>query len=394
MNPHSLPLPAGDAQILSEALSDLIRNEIRSTGVISFERFMRLALYEPGLGYYSAGSSKFGEAGDFVTAPEISPLFSRCLARQCRDVLSAISNGHSKVIMELGAGSGVMAADVLLELEGIDSLPDRYLILEVSADLRERQQKKLAAAVAHLLPRVEWLDCLPEYPLFGCILANEVVDALPVERFVIGHDGLQRVVVGLDGDRFCFRREAMPEKLARAVSESLGRPLDEYPVGYQSEWCPTLVSWTRSVASCLREGMFCISDYGLSRQEYYHPDRVGGTLLCHYRHRAHDDAFFWPGLQDITAWVDFSAIAAAGEAEGLNLAGFSTQAHWLMSLGLDELVARQFSEDQRSQLELAGQVKTLTLPGEMGERFKVMALTRGVGSRLRGFALRDFSDRL
>ncbi len=394
MSAARLPAPPEDAQAVSQALCAAIRKEIRSVGDLSFARYMELALYEPGLGYYSAGSRKFGEAGDFVTAPEISPLFSRCLARQCAQVLAAIGGSEQRTILELGAGSGIMAADILSELSAMDCLPDRYLILEVSADLRDRQQARLAADMPGYFTNIEWLVDFPATSVHGCIIANEVLDALPVERFVIADGGLQQVMVGLDGDYFCLLSREMPANLASEVSSRLGLPLANFSPGYTSEICPALGPWVASIAACLAEGMLLFTDYGYARADYYHPDRAGGTLMCNYRHRAHDEVFFWPGLQDITAWVEFSALAEAAENSELELAGFTTQAHCLLSLGLDQLVAQSVAGDRKKQVELAQQVKTLTLPGEMGERFKAIAFTRGLDIDLRGFAMRDFSDRL
>ena len=394
MSDPRLPVPPKDAQAVSQALTAALCKEIRAAGDLSFARYMELALYEPGLGYYSAGGRKFGEGGDFVTAPEISPLFSRCLARQCAQVLAAVDANEKSTILELGAGSGVMATDMLAELATMDCLPDRYLILEVSADLRDRQQTRLATDTPEYFPRIDWLANLPAEPIHGCIIANEVLDALPVERFVITNEGPQQLMVGLDGDRFCLHTRKMPADLASRLEERLRRPLADFPSGYTSEFCPLLPSWTTAIASCLARGMLLFTDYGLSRADYYHLDRVSGTLMCHYRHRAHDEVFFWPGLQDITAWVEFSALADAAGESGLDLAGFTTQAHWLLSLGLDELVAHSVGNTQKDQVELAQQLKTLTLPGEMGERFKAIAFARGLDFDLRGFAMRDFSNRL
>ncbi len=394
MSAARLPVPVADAQVLSQALCAALRKEIRAIGELSFARYMEIALYEPGLGYYSAGSRKFGEHGDFVTAPEISPLFSRCLARQCAQVFGAIGDGEQRTILELGAGSGAMAADILAELSAMDCLPDRYLILEVSADLRNRQQARLADDMPGYFPSIEWLVDFPAIPIHGCIVANEVLDALPVERFVIADGRLQQVMVGLEDELFCLRSREMPAELASQLSGRLALPVANYPPGYTSEFCPALDPWVASIAACLAEGMLLFTDYGFNRADYYHPDRAGGTLMCHYRHRAHAEVFFWPGLQDITAWVEFSAVAEAAADGGLELAGFTTQAHWLLSLGLDELVAQSVAGDQKEQLELAQQIKTLTLPGEMGERFKAIAFTSGLDIALRGFAMRDFSDRL
>ncbi|MGH8369705.1 MAG: class I SAM-dependent methyltransferase, partial [Gammaproteobacteria bacterium] len=319
-NLDDLPSPSTDALAHSERLRARIHAEIVSAGgAIGFDRFMELALYAPGLGYYSAGARKFGAAGDFITAPELSPLFSRCLAQQAGEVLQALGTGD---ILELGAGSGVMAADMLAELESSDRLPARYLILEVSADLRERQRETLQQRVPGLLGRVQWLDTLPE-SFTGLIVANEVLDALPVQRFRRDADGWSEYTVRLDGDAFVWNtRPPAPElrDALAALEASLPSPL---AIGYSSELCLRLPAFIRALAGTLERGAMLFVDYGYPRAAYYHPDRSMGTLMCHYRQRAHDDPFLYPGLQDITAHVDFTAVAEAGVAKGLELAGYT-----------------------------------------------------------------------
>lgn len=389
---RQLPEPGPDALAHSARVAEHLRDEIsRAGGFVPFARYMELALYAPGLGYYSAGAHKFGAAGDFITAPEFSPLFARCLARQCAEILRILGGGE---VLELGAGSGVLAADLLAELDVLGVLPNRYRILEISADLRLRQEQTLRERVPQYADRVAWLEQLPEQGFTGIILGNEVLDALPVERFVKTEAGIAQLGVSWNGTRFDWQtRAASGEFSARveALQAELERP---FLTGYRSEYCQTLAPLLASLAGVLQRGVMLWLDYGLPRREYYHPERDQGTLRCHYRHRAHNDPFFYPGLQDITAWVDFTALAEAGIAAGLELLGYTTQAHFLLGAGLSEVMDAMKTSDTRAQLELAHQAKLLTLPDEMGEHFKAMALGRGLDLVPRGFALRDLSDSL
>ena len=378
-----LPAPATDALAHSRRAAEHIRTAIRAAGgAIPFSRYMELALYAPGLGYYSAGARKFGAAGDFVTAHELSPLFSRCVARQCAEVLAAVPGGS---ILELGAGSGVMAADTLLELQALDKLPAEYLILEVSADLRERQRQTLIAKATALASRVRWLDELPN-DFEGVMLGNEVLDALPVERFLKRTGGFDEYCVTTEGDGFTWSTRPAGEMLAAtltAFETTLPEPLQP---GYVSEINLGVMPLVSSLAAALRRGALLLMDYGYPRTAYYHPERSMGTLMCHYRQRAHADPFLYPGLQDITAHVDFTAVAEAGTASGLELAGYTTQAHFLLALAIASLAG--------PDLKAVQQVKLLTLPEEMGERFKAIGFTKGIETALSGFALRDLSHNL
>ena len=380
--PTALPVPSDEALRVSAELSAVIRAEIaRANGVLDFAHYMELALYAPGLGYYSAGSVKLGPAGDFVTAPEISAFFGRALAATLGAELAA-NDAHT--VLELGAGSGALAAEMLdtWSLEGRDV---DYCILEPSADLRERQQR----ALARFAPRVRWLDRLPTTPIKGAIVANEVLDALPVSCFakIAGATRAIGVANGAAGFEWAVRSDA--RELAAAVARlehSLGALLAD---GYRSELCLALPAWLGALAASLERGSLLFVDYGLVRGEYYHVQRSGGTLVCHYRHRAHADPFLYPGLQDITAWVDFSAVADAATAANLTLGGFTTQAQYLIAL----LAATPgaFGIDAASPQEQSA-LKTLILPGEMGERFKVLLLRKGAtGPPLPG---RDFRARL
>jgi SAM-dependent MidA family methyltransferase len=383
---QSLPKPDVASAAHSEAVAEHLRCVINeSDGDISFAEFMHNALYAPGLGYYSAGATKFGEAGDFTTAPEVSPIFGRVLARQCADVFADIT---SPTILEIGAGSGKLAADILRKLAQIGALPDRYDILEVSADLRERQQSFLASEVPEYVERVSWLDRLPD-ECRGVIIANEVLDALPVERFVRHAGKTSQIGVGLANNEFVFVEREAPEALVEAVASierDLGQPLAD---GYVSEVCLVAPPWIASLADTLREGAAFLFDYGVSRREYYAADRSDGWLRCHFRHRAHNDPLILPGIQDITAWVDFSAVAAAAVAHGLDVEGFVTQAHFLLSGGLADELADLADLPPAAQFELSGQVKLLTLPGEMGENFKCLGLSRCLPGTIAGLAMAD-----
>ncbi|MGH8322970.1 MAG: class I SAM-dependent methyltransferase, partial [Steroidobacteraceae bacterium] len=297
--PHSiLPPLSADEQQHSAVVATMLRAAIAAAGGwLSFERFMELALYAPGLGYYSAGSAKIGSSGDFVTAPEISDLFSRCVARQCVEVLS-VTGGE---ILELGAGTGRMAATVLESLAAQGVLPDRYAILEVSADLAERQRERLRSLPAALRERVIWLERLPERPIRGVVLANEVLDALPCRRFVVGSDSdPAELGVSVDGDSF-IERAALPDKALAGACAALLRELPQsLPYGYTSEVCLRLEPWIAGVGECLERGVILLFDYGLPRSHYYHPQRVSGTLRCHFKQLAHDDPYLNVGVQDIT----------------------------------------------------------------------------------------------
>jgi SAM-dependent MidA family methyltransferase len=360
-------------------------------GWLSFERFMDIALYAPGLGYYSAGAHKLGAGGDFTTAPEVSRLFGACIARQCAEILSALGKGD---ILEIGAGSGRLAADILLRLETLGQLPGRYCILDLSADLRERQRRYFARYLPpRLQERVHWLDRPPGESFDGLILANEVLDALPVTRFRWYADRVEElgVVIG-DGGFAWGARPASPAvtEACRRLSKA-GGGWDE---GYVSEYCPRLTAWTHAVTQSLRTGAALWFDYGLPRSQYYLPERHEGTLLCHFQHRAHGDPLLYPGLQDITAWVDYTLLAEASRAAGFTLSGFTTQGYFLAGLGVDHEMQIMAAGDDTQFARLANQARQLMLPGEMGERFKAMAWLRGLDLPLAGFALQDLRHTL
>jgi len=376
----ALPEPSAEESTHSARLAETIREEIAASGPVSFARFMERCLYAPGLGYYSAGRLKFGKAGDFVTAPELGPLFARCVACALAPALRAC--GDQAVWFELGGGSGAFARDCLLELQTLDALPGHYWLLEPSADLRERQRGCLGIDLpAELFARCTWLDRPPQHAWCGVLFANEVLDALPITRFTL-HDGEvfeEHVDVNANGAFVRVDRPADPlvAGAVRHLQRHLGR---EFEDGYRSEVLPQLPWWLEAIAGEQTRGAALIVDYGYVRREFYLPERRDGTLLCHYRHRAHDDPLILPGLQDITASIDFTALAEAGVGAGLELVSHAFQSQFLMASGLDAAFASAHGQaaDEAARYALSQQVKRLTLPGEMGERFQAMLFARSL----------------
>lgn len=378
----TLPLPSPAALELSTRLQTLIRGEIDATGGwISFARYMELALYAPGIGYYSAGSHKLGAAGDFITAPELSPLFGRTLARQLAELLAQ----DIPDIIELGAGSGALAATLLNELSTLGRLPQRYLILEVSADLRERQQSLLAATVPQFADRVSWLEQLPEQ-LHAIIIGNEVLDALPVHRVRVDQGNVEEIGVIANDDYFAWGCHPASTLLQQTTSAH------DLPDDYETEISLAAPALVEELARRLSRGALLFIDYGFPAHEFFHPQRNRGTLMCHYRHHSHADPFLWPGLQDITAHVDFSAIVRAGS--GLELLGYTGQAQFLINCGITELLAAVPAADTARYAPLAAQAQQLLSPAEMGELFKVLALGKNLSQALRGFSRGDRSHTL
>ena len=393
-----LPAPGPDARAASAALSRLIAEEIGAHGGwLSFARYMELALYAPGLGYYAGGAHKFGDheaGGDFLTAPELTPLFAAALARQVAQVIAA----SSPQVIEAGAGSGRLAADLLTALAAMDCLPERYRILELSGELRARQQATLAARAPQFADRVEWLDELPEN-FSGCLVGNELLDAMPTHALRWSAEGgapaiLERGVGIADGQLTGVERPATGALLAAAEALGIRAP-------YRGEISLAARAWVAELARRLERGALLLIDYGLPRHELYYPLRDGGSLRCHYRHRVHDDPFWYPGLSDITSHVDFTAVAEAGFDAGLDVLGFTSQANFLLNCGIGDLLAA--SKVMRSgipwdgagdtasadDLRARGAVNVLISPNEMGELFKVIALGRGVPGPLLGFARAD-----
>lgn len=447
-----LPKPSTDALVHSEKLLKLIVETIENKvdRFISFAEYMQLALFAPGLGYYSAGNQKFGMSGDFVTAPEISPLYSQCIAKQCKQVLDVL--GADGCILEIGAGSGQMAVDILKALKALGRLPKKYYILELSAELKERQQKTLLKQCPELFPLVFWLDALPEKPLKAIILANEVCDAMPVHRFCLrklelakdtkntaethsefsntldDHQAVMEVGVTYADGKLCFT-ERLPEKvlddglallmkdLAQlAQTETLDQhesiqSLNKNNLNifdpnlnylftetnqYHSEINLNIKPWIKSLSEILDVGIILIIDYGFPRQEYYHPSRSMGTIMCHYRHHAHGDPFSYPGLQDITAHVDFTSIGEAASNANLEVLGFTNQTAFLLNTGLLSAAeeAKQKGMSEQDFFKQNQAIQILTSPAEMGELFKVIALGKSFEESLLGFTLNDMRYRL
>ncbi len=406
----NLPCPTPDEKAHSQSLMAYIVQEIRQQGAIPFRRFMELALYSP-LGYYRVGyplikkdSEQAVLGRDFVTAPELSPLWGRCVARCCLPILRQTGGA----LLEFGAGSGRLAVTMLRELEA-HGLPDAYFILEVSGALRAHQLQLLQAEVPHLVSRVHWLERLPT-AFRGVMIANEVLDAMPVECFRMTPDGpkVRAVTIheAIYEEALCHEATVIPDdtwvwteiapdstllNAISAIERDIGTPL---PEGYCSEINPALNAWIASSAQALEVGALLVMDYGYTRRDYYRPERSGGTLLCHYRHRVHDNPLILVGLQDITASVDFTAVARAAQAMQLQVAGFTTQGYFLLGCGILELLAA-IPMDTLDYLQASQQIKVLTLPGQMGERCQVMALTRGIDEAgLVGFRGWDRRDRL
>jgi SAM-dependent MidA family methyltransferase len=383
-----LPLPDIDARVHSRRLVAHIRAAIAEAGGwIPFARYMELALYAPGLGYYAAGATKLGAAGDFVTAPEITPLFADALATQIEAILAVT---EAREVVELGGGSGRLAADLLSALGARGASPSRYVILEPSPDLRERQRATIERdAPAHAW-RVAWMHALPD-AIDGAVVANEVLDAIPA-HLIARRDGEwleQGVAWDDDANAFAWAARPAAARLAALAQQ-------RYPAAgaYASEINPDAEALVEDFGRRLRRGAAVFIDYGFPAGELYHPQRDRGTLMCHYRHRMHNDPFLWPGLNDITTHVDFTAIADAGERGGLAVAGFAAQAPFLMGCGILDALAAVGAPESVRYIEAAAAVQKLLSPAEMGELFKVLALTRSADIAWPGFTLADHRHRL
>jgi SAM-dependent MidA family methyltransferase len=389
MQKLDLPTPSADEVEQSKKLSDVIMQEIvQAGGWIDFEQYMQLALYYPGLGYYSGGAQKFGGEGDFITSPEISPLFAQVLAQPFCALLK--KNPRMKLI-EFGAGSGKLAADLLLALEALEQLPDEYLIIELSAELQQRQQRTLQQKAPHLSARVNWLSCLPETPVDAIVIANEVLDAMPVKRFCIKNQQLELSGVEIRQGSLQLSYKKADEQTQALISSRLSFNPD---VEYSSEMNCHIKPWMKSLSHCINKGAVYLIDYGYPRSEYYSEDRHMGTFLGYYRHRSIDAPLWYPGLQDLTAFVDFTEVAEAAIENGFDVDGFTSQGNFLINAGLAEVVEKTQTTTEIQRLQLLQQMKTLSLPGEMGERFKVMGLSKSLDENVPGFEIRDFRYRL
>jgi len=389
----SLPTPDESAFQHSCAVKNMICSEITMAGGwIPFTRYMELAIYSPGMGYYCSGTTKFGCAGDFVTAPEISSLFGRAIAQQATQIIESVGEDIGD-ILEFGAGTGKLALDILLELENLKRLPQHYFILEVSGELQEQQNKLFEKFAPHLLSRIQWLENLPT-KFNGLILANEVLDAMPVHLVVWRDNSLFERGVVWSGKKLEWSDRLLVEgELFKIAQETIPRSSfnNNNIDTYISEINLSVRGFIRSLANILQKGAIVLIDYGFGRNEYYHYQRSRGTLMCHYRHHAHDDPFYFPGLQDITSHVDFTAITDVAIGEGLELLGYASQAQFLINCGITEILAQIPAENTGDYLPISNQVQKLVSPAEMGELFKVIALGKDTQQSLIGFSSGDKS---
>jgi SAM-dependent MidA family methyltransferase len=397
--PASLPVPEPIALAQSEALAATLRAEVAAAGGwLPFDRYMERALYAPGLGYYSGGARKFGlfadDGSDFVTAPEMSPLFAATLARAVGEALAA---SGTRALIEFGAGTGRLAAGVMLALEGLGVPFDSYAIVDLSGELRERQRETIAQLAPHLAQRVQWLDALPAQ-FEGVVIGNEVLDAMPVRLFArkdaVWHE--RGVCVNGEGALQFSDRPAMSGRDADWTQNVPGSVLTgiDGSEDYVTETHEAALAFTRTICSMLVRGAAFFIDYGFPHAEYYHPQRAQGTLMCHYRHRAHGDPFLYPGLQDITAHVEFTGIAQAGVEAGADLLGYTSQARFLMNAGITEVLGEIDPHDAARFLPAANAVQKLVSEAEMGELFKVIAFSRGIDATIAAFARGDRSHTL
>ena len=384
-----LPTPSSLAIEHSQQLVKYIQESIKPSCTLGFSEYMQQALYAPNLGYYSNGLTKIGADGDFITAPETSSLFSRCLARQAHQVLSQLPEPN---IVEFGAGRGIMARDILLELAELNQPIEHYYIIELSAELKHVQKQTLASLPDALKEKVIWLTQLPQNPISAVVLANEVIDAMPIEMIKLEPEQVSQAYVEFDSAgqaNWLFKEiKTDNDELQNRIKEIQSLIGIPSPKGYQTEVNLNIQPWVSSIADFLTAGLVLIIDYGYSRTEYYQPAREMGTFRCHYQHLAHADPFFYPGLQDLTSHVDFTAVAEAGFKAGLDIDGFTTQAHFLMASGLLEM-ANEFEHDSPDAIKIAQQIKTLTMPNEMGESFKVIGMTKNITKPLIGFQMQN-----
>ncbi len=362
---------------LEQIIKDTIIQKAKPLG---FDEFMDLALYHPTKGYYRAGAQKFGEKGDFITAPETSDLFGFCIARQCAQILDGKND-----ILEFGAGSGVLATQILFELGRLDKLPRVYCILELSAELKHRQQQTLSNVLPELMNRVVWFDTLPS-DFSGVVIANEVLDAMPAKRLIKKADNFVELGVNYQSDKLLWHVFDQAY-----VNDKLLLP-SEVCQDYITEVNESAIAWVDTLSGVIKQGLVLLIDYGMGRDEYFHPQRFEGTLRCYYRHQANESPFVHIGEQDITTSVNFSDIANQAKASGFAINGYATQAMFLISLGIDKYLLEAKDDNQR--VALAQQIKQLVLPSAMGESFKVLALTKNTQVKLRGFKERSLLHKL
>jgi len=389
MHTLDLPEPTTEEIAQSQKLVEVIKQVIKEAGGwIGFEHYMQLALYYPGLGYYSGGAQKFGEQGDFITSPEVSPLFAQTLAKPISTLIETIPEVK---IIEFGAGSGKLAAELLRALQKKASLPEKYFIIELSAELQQRQRDTIYQIAPELLTRVQWLTKLPESRLNAIVIANEVLDAMPVKRFRLTNNNIEELGVEIKDKKLELSYREADEELVKKI-DILDINRDD--VLYSSELNMNINPWIKSLAHCIEKGAVYLIDYGYPRSEYYTEERHMGSFLGYYRHRSIDAPLWYPGLQDLTAFVDFTEIAEAAIENGFDVDGFTSQGNFLINSGLAEIVENTSTNSEVQRLQMVQQMKTLSLPGEMGERFKVIGLSKGLEENVPGFELRDFRYRL
>lgn len=363
-------------------LLQILHQQLAEQNALSFADFMHQALYTPDLGYYSSGLPKIGRQGDFITAPELTPLFGYTLANQCQQILSVVSAPH---ILEFGAGTGALCISLLTQLERLHCLPDCYYILEVSAHLQEQQKERIQAQIPHLADRVQWLHAWPQTAFNGVILANEVLDAMPVHRFKLDDNAVLESFIQLN-EQGQLQEHFLPCHNPRLLSY-IQNCIPAVPKPYSSEVNLFVEDWIAQLYHILNQGLVLLIDYGFPRHEYYHPDRQEGTLMCHYQHHCHPDPLIHVGEQDITAHVDFTQVAEAGHQAGFHIAGYTNQASFLLANGLLHLLHDM--ENERDVFRAKQAIKQLIQPSEMGELFKVIALTKAIEHPLNGFLLND-----
>ncbi len=383
------PEPDADAAAHSLRLQRSIAQIIAKQGPIPFSQYMHEALYAPGLGYYAAGARKFGADGDFITAPEISLLFAHCIANQAAQVMQA----SARYILELGAGSGRLAVGLLQTLHDKNDVPERYYILEPSADLGQRQKKLIAEALPDIADRVIWLDRLPE-TFSGFVFGNEVMDAFAVERFRIIDGQVRQLAVDIEGDQLCWKMDAQSQLLTdavRSIEQETGEVLAE---GYTSEVNLLIKPWMSSLSEMLIVGAVVLLDYGYPRKDFYMQERNQGTIRCYYRHRANDEPLFLPGLQDITSHVDFTSVVEGAVEAGLEFQGFTSQSQFLIACGLLDVAKEIPAETVLERSRLSQEVQQLTMPSAMGESFCAIGFSREIANLLLGFSGQDMSHRL
>jgi len=396
-NAENLPSPDEPARKQSQLLKQSVQAACdKAGGWINFSEYMDIALYQPALGYYSGGLQKFGQKGDFITAPEVSPLFGQCLANQISEVFNTMrqANKDEVYLIEFGAGSGVLAADILLQLEALSSLPAQYYILELSAELKQRQAETIKENAGTLVERVHWLSEMPKGLRNAVVVANEVLDAMPVECFKVSTNKIESLMVGFDNNELVSCYKTADSSVVKKIETIQQRSEFVFSIDYASEFNPAIFGWLSELESMADNMVVLLIDYGYNELEYFHEDRTDGTLMCYYQHRAHNDFFWWPGLQDITAFVNFTDVAYSASDLGMDVSGYTTQAAFLLANGISDLHAAQVTDEVQQQIKLSQQIKTLTLPSEMGDRFKVLAITKNHDEPLAGFSMLDLRNRL